>query len=181
METGKFERILLHHILASPLKKPPCFNQGSSEVNAAQPYPLCWVGSFSKNFHSTTPATSFHPFPPVGFWQLPPPGEASITTRNPSFLSPEAAATSLPATTESSVLPEFKSPPAGFFFGPGRKLLESKGEVSQLHCTLKYFFGTMALPTLKQLKRRKMVKKISQPRLGHGRAGQLVICCLHRF
>ena len=91
------------------------------------------------------------------------------------FLSPEAAATCKP--TESSVLPEFKSPPGEFFFWSGQKASPQRGEVSQLHCTLKYFFGTMALPTLKQLKRRKMVKKISQPRLGHGRAGQLVICC----
>lgn len=139
--------------------------------------PFVLGGVIFQNFHSTTPATISIHFP--RWFLAASPTWWSFNHDNKSeSLSPEAAATCYDRKLRA---PRSQIPPLlSFFFGPGRKLLR-KGEVSQLHCTLKYFFGTMALPTLKQLKRRKMVKKISQPRLGHGRAGQLVICCLHRF
>lgn len=100
---------------------------GASKVNAAQPYPLCWVGSFSKNFHSTTPATISIHFTRLVFGSFPHLVKLQSRQEIRAFWAQKLRR---PATTESSVLPEFKSPPAEFFFWSGQKASPQGGSFS---------------------------------------------------
>ena len=92
--------------------------EGASEVNAAQPYPLCWVGSFSKNFHSTTPATISIHFLPLVFCSFPPPVEAfNHDKKSESFWAQKLRR---PVNRPKAPCSQNSNPgPLSFFFGPG--------------------------------------------------------------